>query len=383
MDLVVDLNFRMDTSALYSDIVLPAATWYEKADLNSTDMHSFIHPLTPAVPPCWESKSDWDIFRPSAKRFSELAGKHFPEPVRTSSRRRWRTTRRPRSPSRRSKDWIDGECEAIPGKTMPNLKVVERDYKNLYNQFISYGPNGPGERAGCPRDALRRARTSTTRSSPRGRSSIGATRPTPRSRDDHACNAVLQPRHGDERRAGLPLLQEHGEEDRLAARRTSPRRRARRGPPSRTSVQPRRLHQQPDVVGPDRERPRLRPFTYNIERSCRGGRSPGGSTSISTTRLPRLRRAPARPTSRSRCRRSTPTCAFSEKVGPTLMLNYLTPHGKWHIHSTYGDNQRMTTLSRGCEPFWINDKDADAARHRRQRLGRGAQRPRRRRTRAA
>ena len=40
------------------------------------------------------------------------------------------------------------------------------------------------------------------------------------------------------------------------------------------------------------------------------------------------------------------------------MLNYLTPHGKWHIHSTYGDNQRMTTLSRGCEPFWINHHDA-------------------------
>jgi nitrate reductase alpha subunit len=67
MDLVVDLNFRMDTSALYSDIVLPAATWYEKADLNSTDMHSFIHPLSKAVPPCWESKSDWQIFREIAK----------------------------------------------------------------------------------------------------------------------------------------------------------------------------------------------------------------------------------------------------------------------------------------------------------------------------
>ncbi|MFQ5507223.1 MAG: molybdopterin dinucleotide binding domain-containing protein, partial [Planctomycetota bacterium] len=37
---------------------------------------------------------------------------------------------------------------------------------------------------------------------------------------------------------------------------------------------------------------------------------------------------------------------------------YLTPHGKWHIHSTYGDNQRMTTLSRGVEPLWLNDKDA-------------------------
>ena len=81
MDLVVDLNFRMDTSALYSDIVLPAATWYEKADLNSTDMHSFIHPLSPAVPPCWESKSDWAIFKEVAKKFSELSEKHFPEPV--------------------------------------------------------------------------------------------------------------------------------------------------------------------------------------------------------------------------------------------------------------------------------------------------------------
>ena len=81
MDLVVDLNFRMDTSALYSDIVLPAATWYEKADLNSTDMHSFIHPLSEAVPPCWESKSDWAIFKDIARKFSELAEPHFPEPV--------------------------------------------------------------------------------------------------------------------------------------------------------------------------------------------------------------------------------------------------------------------------------------------------------------
>ena len=45
MDLVVDLNFRMDTSALYSDIVLPAASWYEKDDLNTTDMHTFINPM--------------------------------------------------------------------------------------------------------------------------------------------------------------------------------------------------------------------------------------------------------------------------------------------------------------------------------------------------
>ena len=81
MDLVVDLNFRMGTSALYSDIVLPAATWYEKADLNSTDMRSFIHSLSPAVPPCWESKSDWQIFRALARKISAIAPTCFPEPV--------------------------------------------------------------------------------------------------------------------------------------------------------------------------------------------------------------------------------------------------------------------------------------------------------------
>jgi len=51
---------------------------------------------------------------------------------------------------------------------------------------------------------------------------------------------------------------------------------------------------------------------------------------------------------------------FSKEVGDTVALNYLTPHGKWHIHSTYGDNQRMTTLSRGVEPLWISEKDAKA-----------------------
>jgi nitrate reductase alpha subunit len=40
------------------------------------------------------------------------------------------------------------------------------------------------------------------------------------------------------------------------------------------------------------------------------------------------------------------------------MLNYITPHGKWSIHSTYGDNLRMMTLSRGNYPVWLNDKDA-------------------------
>jgi len=49
----------------------------------------------------------------------------------------------------------------------------------------------------------------------------------------------------------------------------------------------------------------------------------------------------------------------TQQAEKCITLNYLTPHGKWHIHSTYYDNHRMLTLSRGIEPFWINDKDAE------------------------
>ena len=45
--------------------------------------------------------------------------------------------------------------------------------------------------------------------------------------------------------------------------------------------------------------------------------------------------------------------------GEARVLNCLTPHGKWHIHSTYGDTHRMLTLSRGCGPVWVSEPDAE------------------------
>ncbi|MYS75416.1 molybdopterin-dependent oxidoreductase, partial [Streptomyces sp. SID5926] len=43
LDLLLSLDFRMTSTTLFSDLVLPAATWYEKHDLSSTDMHPFVH----------------------------------------------------------------------------------------------------------------------------------------------------------------------------------------------------------------------------------------------------------------------------------------------------------------------------------------------------
>ena len=120
--------------------MLPAATWYEKADLNSTDMHSFIHPLAPAVPPCWESKSDWEIFRLVAKRVTELSAKHLPGEILdvVASPLAHDTAAEIAQPE--PKDWILGEVEAIPGRSMPGLKVVRRDYANLLRRFCALGP---------------------------------------------------------------------------------------------------------------------------------------------------------------------------------------------------------------------------------------------------
>ncbi|MFO7728481.1 MAG: molybdopterin-dependent oxidoreductase, partial [Desulfonatronovibrio sp.] len=39
LEFVTTLDFRMCTSALYTDVVLPAASWYEKLDLITTPMH--------------------------------------------------------------------------------------------------------------------------------------------------------------------------------------------------------------------------------------------------------------------------------------------------------------------------------------------------------
>ena len=38
------------------------------------------------------------------------------------------------------KDWKLGECDLVPGKTAPNMTVVERDYNDIYRKFTSVGP---------------------------------------------------------------------------------------------------------------------------------------------------------------------------------------------------------------------------------------------------
>ncbi|HOF32067.1 MAG TPA: nitrate reductase subunit alpha, partial [Burkholderiaceae bacterium] len=137
LDLLVTLDFRMSTTCLYSDIVLPTATWYEKNDLNTSDMHPFIHPLSTAVDPAWQSRSDWDIYKGFAKKFSEVCVGHL-----GVEREMVLSPLMHDSPAELAQpfgvqDWKRGEIDLIPGKTAPNMAVVERDYPNVYKRFTA------------------------------------------------------------------------------------------------------------------------------------------------------------------------------------------------------------------------------------------------------
>ena len=77
LDLMMSIDFRMTSTTLLSDVVLPAATWYEKADLSSTDMHPYVHAFSPAIDPPWETRSDFEAFGAIARTFSALAKRHL------------------------------------------------------------------------------------------------------------------------------------------------------------------------------------------------------------------------------------------------------------------------------------------------------------------
>ncbi|HQG77792.1 MAG TPA: nitrate reductase subunit alpha [Bacteroidales bacterium] len=359
MDLVVDLNFRMDTSALYSDIVLPAASWYEKADLNTTDMHSFINPLAPAVPPVWEAKSDWAIFREIARVTSETARKHFPEPVLDIVNRPIGHDTAGEISQPVIKDWFTGECEPVPGKSMHNIITVERDYTRIYEKFISLGRNARSRlgvhnisfRCDDFYDRMLNDKNHVNRVDDQIYPSIGE--------DTEAINAILllsSVTNGTlsgrafsdiEQKTGIDLTPINPKNNDITLRFDD------------LQAQPRRLLNSPIWSGLMTNGRAYSGYTLNIEHLI-PWRTLTGRQHIYLDHEGYIHFGEHLPTFKP-----SPTPELfgdlrkSVAEGQALLLNVLTPHGKWHIHSTYGDTLRMLTLSRGMEPCWMSEKDAE------------------------
>ncbi len=358
LDLIVDINFRMDTSSLYSDIILPTATWYEKDDLNSTDMHSFIHPFSAAVPPCWESKSDWDIFKGLAERVSLLAQKHLPQPLPdlVAVPLQHDTPAEMAQPA--ILDWAKGECEAVPGVSMPNFMVVERDYVNLYKRFISFGPAAQKEGIGAHGirwkidDLYQQLLDSKPTVSWNGQKypSLEVAR--------DAANIILYLAPETNGEVGHRAYQ--AEEEHVGVQLTDLAAGTRGIYYTFNDLlqQPRRVLNSPIWSGlVDNGRP-YSAYCLNVERFV-PWRTLTGRQHFYLDHEGYLAFGENLPTYKPNLNlQELGDLDKSQPEGNCLVLNYLTPHAKWHIHSNYYDNDRMLTLSRGIEPLWLNDKDA-------------------------
>ena len=140
IDLVTTLDFRMSSTCVYSDIVLPTATWYEKDDMNTSDMHPFIHPLSAAIDPAWESRSDWDIYKSIAKKFSEISEGELGVEQDLVSIPMLHDSPGELAQPFGGTDWKTAGEAPVPGKNCPNMVVVERDFPNTFKKFSSLGP---------------------------------------------------------------------------------------------------------------------------------------------------------------------------------------------------------------------------------------------------
>jgi len=361
LDLLVTLDFRMSTSGLYSDVVLPTASWYEKNDLNTSDMHPFIHPLSAAVDPVWESRSDWEIYKTLAAKFSEVAPEVLGVEKDTVLVPILHDTPGELAQGLDVAEWKRGECEPIPGRTMPAIKVIERDYPNVFKRFTALGPlmdsagNGGKGIAWETKDEvayLKSLNGTVTEEGPtKGLARIDS--------DIDACEVImsLAPETNGHVavKAWESLSKTTGREHAHLARSREDDHVLYRD----IQAQPRKIISSPIWSGLESEKVSYSAGYTNVHELI-PWRTLSGRQQLFQDH-PWMRAfgeqlAVYKPPVDTR---SIATMTTAKDNGnPGIVLNFITPHQKWGIHSTYTDNLLMQTLSRGGPIVWISETDA-------------------------
>lgn len=361
LDLVVTLDFRMSTTCLYSDIVLPTATWYEKNDLNTSDMHPFIHPLSRAVDPAWESRSDWDIFKGFAEKFSEVCDGHLGTEKDLVALPILHDTPAEIAQALDVKEWKKGECEAIPGQTMPNFIEVERDYPNTYKKFTSVGPLleklGNGGK-GISWDTKNEVeflgklnQTVTDEGVSQGQPKIES--------DIDATEVVLSLAPETNGQVAVKAWDALGkftgrDHTHLAKPKEDEKIRFRD-----IQAQPRKIISSPTWSGLEDEHVSYNACYTNVHELIPWRTLTGRQHFYQDHKWMRdfgegfcVYKPPI----------NTKTVAPIQKVksngSKEVVLNWITPHQKWGIHSTYSENLLMLTLNRGGPVVWVSEVDA-------------------------
>ncbi|MCP5411411.1 MAG: nitrate reductase subunit alpha [Alphaproteobacteria bacterium] len=364
LDLLVTLDFRMSTTCVYSDIVLPTATWYEKNDLNTSDMHPFIHPLSAAVDPVWESRSDWEIYKNLAKAFSTVAPEVLGVEKDVVLTPMHHDTPGELAQPLDVKDWGKGQTVPLPGKTMASVSVVERDYPNLYRRFTALGPlmstignGGKGIAWKTEHEVeLLGALNGTV-------TEEGPAKGLPRIDSDIDATEVilsLAPETNGEVavRAWRALGEITGRQHfHLAEAKEDEKIRYRD-----IQAQPRKIISSPTWSGIESEKVCYNAGYTNVHelipwRTLTGRQQLFQDHPWMTAFGEQF--VSYRPPIDTKT--ITPIIQSRDNGNRQVVLNFITPHQKWGIHSTYTDNLLMLTLSRGGPIVWISEVDARKA----------------------
>ena len=146
LDLMWTADFRNTSTTLHSDIVLPAATWYEKHDISSTDMHPFVHSFNAAIDPPWEARTDFQVFQTLAELISAWAPRYLGTQTDIVAAPLNHDT--PDALTMAHGDVSALPQEWVPGVTMPKLVPTKRDYTQIRAKFDALGPLA--EKLGLP-----------------------------------------------------------------------------------------------------------------------------------------------------------------------------------------------------------------------------------------
>jgi nitrate reductase alpha subunit len=362
LDLLVTIDFRMSTTAVYSDIVLPTASWYEKDDMNTSDMHPFIHPLQAAVDPAYESRTDWEIFKGIAKAVSDVAPEILG--VETDVVQLPLQHDSPMEVAQdRVKDWKKGECDLIPGKTAPNYIEIERDFSQIHAKYTSVGPlmdklgNGGKGIGWDTKVEIQHLRDLNGVVLEEGVSKGMAKLDTA----IDACEMILMlaPETNGEVavKAWNALEKATGREHaHLALPKEDEKIRFRD-----IAAQPRKIISSPTWSGIESEHVSYNAGYTNVHELI-PWRTLTGRQQLYQDHEWMLAFGEGFCSYRPPVDLKTINSDIHQDEGqPHVVLNFITPHQKWGIHSTYSDNLHMLTLNRGGPVVWISEVDAKTA----------------------
>src|SRR5262249_25772170 len=361
---MVTIDFPMNTTRPFSGVVLPTPTWYEKNDMNTTGTPPLIHPLTAAVDPVWESRSDWEIFKSIARKFSEVAAGELGVEQDVVLTPLLHDSPGELGQSHDVKDWKTGACEPVPGKTMPSVSVVERDYPNVYKRFTALGPlmtklgnggKGISWNTEAEVEDLRSLNLAITAEGPtKGMPAI--------EKDIQAAETILALAPETNGRVAVKAWEALGKITGRDHRHLALHREDERIHFRDIVAQPRKIISSPTWSGIESEK-----ITYNAGwtnvHELIPWRTLTGRQQLYQDHL--WMQAFGESLCVYRPPIDTKTVrAIIGKHGngnPEVVLNFITPHQKWGIHSTYTDNLLMLTLSRGGPIIWVSEIDARKA----------------------